>query len=441
MPSQWTSEQVLALSPDAASAKNGRGLATLSKWSALGLNATAIWGECQGSGKDPYRTQIETQESAFKCSCPSRKFPCKHGLALFLLFAEQATAFADQAPPDWVAEWLAGRSQRVEKQAEKQEKQADPVAQAKRAAAREQKVAAGVQELRRWLEDRIRQGLVNLQQESYQTWETMAARMVDAQAPGLARQLREMAGLAHSGTGWMNRLLVKLSQLYLLLEGFERLDTLPTEVQADLKSQIGWTINQDEVLAQLPRKDLWLVVGQHTTEEDRLKVRSTWLWGLGDLQPALLLDFAHGNQGFEQTLLLGTGLELEAELTFYPSAYPLRALVKAQQPGAILAKAPPGDTILAAIARFQQAIALCPWLERFPLLLEGVIPLREGEIWLLQDQDEGLLPLTTKLNAKAYWKLMALSGGHPVTVFGEWNGIDLLVLSVWVEDALYAVGN
>jgi hypothetical protein len=431
MPDQWTSEHILALAPDASSAKNGRGLATMSKWASMGSHAPVIWGECQGSGKNPYR-----------CSCPSRKFPCKHGLALFLLFAEQPAHFSEQAPPDWVAEWIQSRSQRAEKQSEKQAKQeakqADPVAQAKRVAAREKKVQAGIQDLRLWLEDRIRQGLIHLQQEPYQTWETMAARMVDAQAPGLARRLRSMAGLAHSGSGWMHPLLAELGQLYLLLDGYERLDTLPDVIQADIKTQIGWTINQEEVLASPVRADLWLVVGQRTEDEDRLKVRRTWLWGLKDSQPALLLDFAHGNQPWEQTLLLGTALE--AELTFYPSAYPLRALVKTQQTGALLAKAPPGVDIATAIAHYHQARARCPWLERFPLLLQAVVPVQTDEQWLLHDHHLTTLPLASQLDNKSYWTLLALSGGYPVTVFGEWNGLALKPLSVWVEDALYAVG-
>jgi len=32
-----------------------------------------------------------------------------------------------------------------------------------------------------------------------------------------------------------------------------------------------------------------------------------------------------------------------------------------------------------------------------------------------------------------------LSGGHPLTVFGEWDGPALLPLSVWHEGRLYNV--
>lgn len=402
IPAQWTPEQVLALAPDAASAKSGQGLTTLRKWSSLGRYLSTVWGECQGSGKNPYRTQIDVSEPAFRCSCPSRKFPCKHGLGLFLLLAENPHEFVEKEPPAWVAEWLAVRAQRAEKQAEKQVKQqeraADPVAQAKRAAAPQQKVSAGMQELRLWLEDRIRQGLATAQQESYQVWDTVASRMVDAQAPGLARQLRALGGIAHTRSGWSDRLLEQLGRLYLITEGFQRIETLPADVQADLRTQIGWTVNQEEVLNGKPQADLWLVVGQRTETEERLKARRTWLLELGSATFALLLDFAHGQQPFDQNFLSGTCLE--AELVFYPSAYPLRALVKTRHEAVLLSKHPPGVEIAEAIATYSSAFATCPWLEQFPTVLEGVVPIRDGERWLIRDAQDRVLPLSTQLEPR-----------------------------------------
>ena len=41
--------QVLALAPDASAQSAGRGLAAPKHWRSHGLDATAIWGECQGS--------------------------------------------------------------------------------------------------------------------------------------------------------------------------------------------------------------------------------------------------------------------------------------------------------------------------------------------------------------------------------------------------------
>ncbi len=443
VPAQWTSEQVLALAPDAAVAKNGRGLASVRKWATLGSSESVIWGECQGSGKDPYRTQIDLSEPAFRCSCPSRKFPCKHSLGLFLLLAEQSNDFTATSPPDWVTNWLLSRRQRAEKQAaQAQGNQAEPttnpVAQAKRAAARQQKVTAGIAELRCWLEDRVRQGLATVPQESYQLWETIAARMVDAQAPGLARHLRELPSIAHSGAGWQDRLLEHLGRLYLITEGFARIEQLPAAVQADLRTQIGWTISQEEVLSGQAHSDLWLVVGQRTETEDRLRIRRTWLLGLNRATFALLLDFAPGQQPFAHTLLPGTCLE--AELVFYPSAAPLRALIKTRQEAFQLPKPPPGTEITAALAAYRQAYAACPWLEQFPLLLQAVVPMRTGERWLIQGTEGTVLPLSQRLEWRQSWQLLALSGGAPVSIFGEWNGTTLLPLSVWAEDSFYGFG-
>jgi hypothetical protein len=60
----WTAEQILKLAPDAASAKAAQGLLAPKKWTSLGVNETAIWGACQGSGSNPYQTQIDLAEPA-----------------------------------------------------------------------------------------------------------------------------------------------------------------------------------------------------------------------------------------------------------------------------------------------------------------------------------------------------------------------------------------
>src|SRR6187397_2422956 len=105
----YSPEQIIALAPDAASAKAGRSLATVSKWKNVGQDERALWGECQGSGAKPYQTVIDLNEPAFKCSCPSRKFPCKHALGLFLIYVGDNASIPTAEPPDWMTEWLKSR--------------------------------------------------------------------------------------------------------------------------------------------------------------------------------------------------------------------------------------------------------------------------------------------------------------------------------------------
>ena len=68
MPLNLTEEQIIQLAPDAASVKAGKGLAVPGKWVLLACSERAVWGHCQGSGKNPYQTAIDLNDIAFKCS-------------------------------------------------------------------------------------------------------------------------------------------------------------------------------------------------------------------------------------------------------------------------------------------------------------------------------------------------------------------------------------
>lgn len=431
----FTTEQILALAPDASSAKAGQGLAAPRHWVTLGSEEKAVWGECQGSGKNPYQTQIDLSEPAFKCSCPSRKFPCKHGLGLFLLFANQANQFKQTAPPSWVSDWLASRTKRAEQKAERSAKQAeeiaDPQAQAKRAASREAKVAAGLREVELWLRDLVRNGLAAPQIQEHKFWDNPTKRMVDAQAPGIARLLQLAAAHRAFGASGYERMLRQLAKVHLLIEGYKRIDSLPAETQADIRTLIGWTQSQDELLKQAGIKDKWFALGQRVTEEERLRVQATWLRGAESKRDALILQYAHATQPLDASCPIGS--VVEAELVFFPSAYLLRALVKERGPVAF--DAPQFEMNIAqAMEAYAAALARNPWLERFPIALQNVIPLRHSEQWVVRDAADHVLALASSFAKE--WELLALSGGQPVQLFGEWDGEQLLPLSAWANGRL-----
>lgn len=185
-------EQVLGMAPDPASAKAAQSLARGEKWSGVGRSERALWGLCQGSGKKPYQTVIDLSGPAFKCSCPSRKFPCKHSLALMLLSATGEVQ--ETAEAEWASSWLEERAGRAERAAEKAERKpgevADPLAAQQRVARRADRVSAGMAELESWLDDQVRRGLGGFEQRGYSELSRLAARMVDAQAPGVAGAVR-----------------------------------------------------------------------------------------------------------------------------------------------------------------------------------------------------------------------------------------------------------
>jgi hypothetical protein len=438
----WTADRVLSLAPDSASAAAGQSLANVKKWSAIGQSDRAIWGFCQGSGKDPYHTRIDLAEPAFKCSCPSRKFPCKHGLALLLLFAKDDSAFKSQNEPGWVTDWLDSRRDRVEKKAAKAEvepKTVDAEAQAKRAAQRDARVQDGIATCRLWLDDLARRGLAAAQQEKSTFWSQLAARMVDAQAPGLARHIAQLPDLISSGDGWELRTLDALGRLHLLLKAGEQLATLPPDLAIDVRTALGWNQSKEDALTGEGVQDRWLAVGSIIEDEDRVRVRRTWLIGRSTHRRALLLDFAAGAAPLPSSAAAGT--EFDAEVAFYPGRLALRAQTKSR--GDTLPLAPDlglaADTsINDALRRYAHALAANPWLARWPLLLRAIRPTRIGDRWFLIDADTVALPIhPTFINGTGLWRLLAISGGRPLTILAEWDGSLALPLSAIDTSALH----
>jgi len=437
----WTTEQVLALAPDASSAKSGKDLAAARKWSTLGADDACAWGTIQGSGKNPYQTSIDLSGPAFKCSCPSRKFPCKHGLGLLLILAQQPAAMTEKKPPAWTTEWLAKRVEKEEKKmanAAAPDKPPDPEAAArsaaaaeKRAVSREAKVASGLDELGIWLDDLVRSGFATLPGKASSFWQNPAARLVDAQSPGLARRVSNLDGITTTGERWPARLLREAALLHLAREGWSRVASLPEPVRADLRATIGFTISQQDVLAQPGVRDHWTVLGQRVEEEDRVRTQRSWLFGANTRRPALCLSFSAGpNQPLDISLVPGT--TLDAELVFFPSAWPLRALVK-QRHGAPASAVPccAHETIAAARAFAAEAFGANPWLERVPFALAAVTPVQRAQGWIVRDAAGHALALDIS-EAKG-WVLYSLSGGNPVSLAGEWDGDALTPLGAWAE--------
>ena len=422
----WTSERVLALSPDSSSAKSGRDLANVRKWGLLAQSsdASALWGECQGSGKLPYQTQIDlsSEVPSFKCSCPSRKFPCKHGLGLLLLYAQDITSFARTDAPSWVSEWLEKRSKRAEVKTEKaQDKEIDKDAQEKRLKARGKKVAAGLEDLSLWLRDLIRTGLANTPGKPFDFWETAAKRLIDAQAPGLARRVRELPYYL-SGDNWSQRLLEQLALIHLLIEAYQRLDQQTPETQADIRTAIGFTQSQDELNAQTATTDIWEVYGQVITEEDRLRARRTYLVGQQSQQVAMLLEFAHAQQPF--TTLLSGFESWEGQVVFYPSNYPQRANLKegrfiSQNQHSMMTACSMADIL----EQYSDAISKNPWTARIPCTLEASPVPFDSTLRDFQGMQVKVHPQF------AFWPiLLEDSAGKSLHFFGEWDGDSFLPL-------------
>lgn len=119
-----TEDAVHRLAPDTEAVQAARGLIRKQAFLQPGVSADGTWllAECQGSGNQPYDVSIDladVSQPTFRCSCPSRKFPCKHSLGLLLLYASSPDQFKPREPSSDLIAKREKKAVRAEKQAEK----------------------------------------------------------------------------------------------------------------------------------------------------------------------------------------------------------------------------------------------------------------------------------------------------------------------------------
>jgi hypothetical protein len=423
---RWSVEQVMAAAPDSTSQIAGRRLARSGPWSAIGVSDGLLWGDCQGSGKTPYRVTVDTGGRRYQCSCPSRKFPCKHALALLFLWAERridetgestshARDFANRGRTD-------GQLEGAEvQQPIKQQTPAQLAAATARAAERERRVDDGLAEFDRWLGDQISAGLARAAQDPYGWVAPTAARMVDAQAPGAASWLRRLPAVIASGPGWPGRLLDELALLHLLIRGYARRAELPVELLATVRDHVGFTVSRAEVLRRPAVRDDWVVVSFRDLDTETVSIRRVWLSGNSSGRWAQVLFFAAGGAGLDSSLVPGT--VLDADLHFYPGRAGLRAAVGTAYADAAaltgeLPWKPTCSTVVQAADNWAAALAADPWQHQIPVVLRGLVD-HDERGWTLTDTAGTAVPLHgVDLDL---WRLLALTAGTMADVTGEWS--------------------
>lgn len=430
----WTTEQAVSLAPDAAALKTAQGLASPRKWTALGRDEDFVWGLAQGSGAQPYQVQIDLTEPAFKCSCPSRKFPCKHGLGLLLLLAGQPSAIAPGAKPEWVSEWAGKRAQKVVKQetkaAEAVAAPPDPTAQAKRREKREANIAQGVAFLDGWLRDLARQGLAAAAPAGYGFWDAPARRLIDAQAPGLARRVRALGSAISNVERAEEPAVGELGRLYLLVAASQRRGELPPAWQEEIDAQLGWTIGQEELRQRAGVKSTWFVGAQTVREEDKILTRTSYLFS-AEGRSARLFEFSPASHPSLASLALGRWVE--GELVYYPGVQPHRALWKT----------PPQDTAAGTLTTFSRCedvlaahatnLAANPLADALAVVVR-LTPQPQGGRWWLRDESGATLPAAESFTLG--WELLACSGGRALELVGLWDGFAFTPLTALAEDGL-----
>ncbi|MEM6691706.1 MAG: SWIM zinc finger family protein [Planctomycetota bacterium] len=415
-----TTSKITELAPDQASLNAANKLMKPGKWPTLERQGDIVWGECQGSGANPYRTVFDQANVGYKCTCPSRKFPCKHVLALMWMFVEDPSAFSDGEIPQWVTDWQ-GRRRNTSKSATTKEneetaskkgskslaaaqqaapsKPVDPKTEArrraaatKRAEATRKSIAAGIEELQQWIDDQIRGGLAAFLNDPTSRCRTIGARLVDAKAQALAGRLDELPSklLQTTGDARLDMLIQELGRIVVICRAWNA-----NQYDAELTRLVGSSETRDSVLESNESQRVsstWEVVGEHVaTRRDGLVSQSTWLLNLSEgIRFALLLDHFPASLGRRSSTFV-IGEQFNAELAFYPAKKPLRAVIAERQPmdddksHGIEAAWP--DTTTEPLEAYREHLAFAPWTSEVPLLLPSGHIAKAGSRYWWQSED------------------------------------------------------
>lgn len=460
------------LAPDQSSLAAAKKLLSANNWPMLGQSQAhdSIWGQCKGSGANPYLTMADVVNHGYKCTCPSRKFPCKHVLALMWIYNGNSSSFAPSEPPEWVMEWLSRRRRpaavsaaeetlpakpakdiqaaETEANAALADISADAEALAKKAEQKQQRaiqtelstqqaVQDGLAELELWIRDQLRTGLMGLSKALRERTRRISARLVDAKAPVLASRIDELYSMsAHYPLEQQVGYVLQELGCWLLLSRAYQLNPKDPDARRAL---IGAENREQLETPQCQRmQGRWLCLGEKIeTRRDGLVSHSSYLWPLDNtntsslLTPAVLQDHCPASAGKRQSSLRA-GTQLEGELVFYPSRLPQRALLGDYNiaDAATTSQTTAWETIAAQSAS-AQLLALrqhLPWALDVTVLVGPCQLLSDDQhrYWLKTAQET--LPLSNS-------SIPALAGGQLLNACIVWNGHDAevltLVSSIW----------
>jgi hypothetical protein len=186
-----------AAAPNPDAIKNGRGLVLKNKFTAYHISEdeSILFGECQGSGKEPYRCSCDfarADKPTHRCSCPSRQFPCKHCLGLMYAYVQKKT-FKTTAVPDE----LQAKREKIQARVEKKQADADKPRQVNLGALAKKIKAqlAGIDVLERLTADLIRVGIGNMNAKLAAAMEEQAKQLGNAYLPGAQAALHNYTRL------------------------------------------------------------------------------------------------------------------------------------------------------------------------------------------------------------------------------------------------------
>ena len=193
-----TEEFVNQAAPNQNAIMNGCGLVRKKSFIKLNISSdeTVIFGECKGSGASNYQTSVDfanPENPVYRCSCPSRQFPCKHALGLMYAFVGGNEFTTAEVPQD-----IMEKREKAEKREEKKKAviEEKPKKVNKNALAKKlQTQKEGLELLEKIANNIVQSGLGTINSKTLKLLDDQAKQLGNYYIPGAQNALRELLAL------------------------------------------------------------------------------------------------------------------------------------------------------------------------------------------------------------------------------------------------------
>lgn len=195
-------EFIRSAAPNAAAVDNAKKISQKNGFTKLCISEdkSLIFGECKGSGKNPYYTSADFigDTPVFRCSCPSRQFPCKHALALMTDYSAGKPFETAPIPED-----IQSKRDKLAKKAEKAAETADkpaPKQNSAAAAKKLQKQREGLEIAERFVNEILAHGAASVTKASAAQYAELAKQLGDYYLPEPQQLIYEIIAAAEAYT-------------------------------------------------------------------------------------------------------------------------------------------------------------------------------------------------------------------------------------------------
>ncbi len=197
---QITEQYITSIAPNPAAVKNARKISSTGGFVKLNASSddTFYMGECTGSGSSNYITSADFADPAkpvYRCSCPSRQFPCKHSLALLFEMAAKKPFSPCEIPEDILQKRKKIEAKAEKSQAQSEDKNAPKAAPKVNKAARTKKLKKqleGLDMTQELVNSLLSAGLGAMGGNSVSAYRDLAKQLGDYYLPGPQAYINEL---------------------------------------------------------------------------------------------------------------------------------------------------------------------------------------------------------------------------------------------------------